>query len=375
MRFTMLETIRQYAYSQLAESGELERVRQRQAEYFTNLVESAEGEFRTNRQLYWMKRLRLEEDNIRLALDWSLNGADVSYGLRIAAAMLNYWYYNGLSAEGRRWTGLAIARMDGAPPQVRAGLLGSAGNIAYAVHEIERAKEYQQAAIELYRELGVEKRLAYALMFQAVNFAGERNEYEQSRQMAYEALKILEKLNDLPGVVQALNILGELARSVEDFDLARRVYEQSLQHAHTTGEVLRVGMLLSNLSFINYRQGRHSEALQQMVKAFQVYSALENVYYYSSGYAFIAGPLAALGEPFIAAQLLAVSEKRLLDMGAWQQPADQIQVDLYTEEVRRKLGSERFLEAWQAGSALKIEEALRLALESAASLLEKTRTA
>jgi predicted ATPase len=43
-RFGMLETIREYAAEQLAESGEREELRRRHAEFFATLAEEAQAE-------------------------------------------------------------------------------------------------------------------------------------------------------------------------------------------------------------------------------------------------------------------------------------------------------------------------------------------
>ena len=68
----MLETIREYGLEALAESGELETVRQAHAAYYLGLAEEAEPEWEGPQQAVWSERLEQEHDNVRAAMVWSL---------------------------------------------------------------------------------------------------------------------------------------------------------------------------------------------------------------------------------------------------------------------------------------------------------------
>jgi non-specific serine/threonine protein kinase len=122
LRFTMLETVHDYASEKLAASGEADSIRKQHAEHFTRLAESAEKEMRRSRQTYWFARLAADQDNLRSILNWSLNGGEVEYGLRLAAALRDYWYHNALGTEGSRWTELALASSVEADASVRAAM-------------------------------------------------------------------------------------------------------------------------------------------------------------------------------------------------------------------------------------------------------------
>src|SRR5262249_30688693 len=63
-RFTMLETIKEYGFEQLAANGEAQIVRQRHAEYFLQLAEKAEAGLLGKGQQEWMDRLETEHDNL-----------------------------------------------------------------------------------------------------------------------------------------------------------------------------------------------------------------------------------------------------------------------------------------------------------------------
>ena len=68
-RFWMLETIREYAWERLEESGEDNAIRQRHADWFLDLAEEAEPHLRGGNPKEWLDRLGADHDNLRAAGD------------------------------------------------------------------------------------------------------------------------------------------------------------------------------------------------------------------------------------------------------------------------------------------------------------------
>jgi predicted ATPase len=76
VRYGMLETVRQYAWEKLEQSGEAEEVRRRHAAFFLTLAEEAETELLGPQPVPWLERLAEEHGNLRAALSWALDTAD-----------------------------------------------------------------------------------------------------------------------------------------------------------------------------------------------------------------------------------------------------------------------------------------------------------
>src|SRR5205823_3145316 len=74
-RFTMLETLREYALERLTAQGEFERLRDWHACYYLQVAEAAEIGLRGPQQLVWLARLVADRDNFRAALECSLQRA------------------------------------------------------------------------------------------------------------------------------------------------------------------------------------------------------------------------------------------------------------------------------------------------------------
>ena len=158
-RFWLLETILAYAREHLDAAGEGAVMRERHARFFTALAESAEPELRGLEQGRALKRLRNEEHNLRLALQWGREHAadHPDVGLSLAAALGWYWYV-GRQVEGRSELKSLLAAAPTASEKTRARALQAlslslrpAGCI---VHPSPEAAQVARASVALFDEVG-----------------------------------------------------------------------------------------------------------------------------------------------------------------------------------------------------------------------------
>ncbi len=96
----MLETIREYAMAQLMASPDAAAVRKRHADYFTAMAEAAQEQLCGQQQADVLRKLDVDYDNMRAALDWSLHGGDITVGLRLAGALAKFWEVGQYLSEG-----------------------------------------------------------------------------------------------------------------------------------------------------------------------------------------------------------------------------------------------------------------------------------
>ena len=119
MRFTMLETIREYGLERLAASGEEAAVREAHAAYFLAFAEQAARDFQMGAgQRAAIGRLEEENDNLRQALAWALEQADPTTALRLTYALWRFWWIQGQSERG---AALARARAGAEPGRATGG--------------------------------------------------------------------------------------------------------------------------------------------------------------------------------------------------------------------------------------------------------------
>ncbi|WP_063041438.1 BTAD domain-containing putative transcriptional regulator [Nocardia pseudovaccinii] len=154
-RYRMLETIRSYALERLAESGRMDAVRGRQAQYLLRLAESAEAELRSAAQLDALARLDTERDNIAAALRFAVDTGAVELGIRLIAAMFWYWTLRGIHSERLHWMRAVSELQGGVPDELRAlrGVLD--GLSRYEGGAIEDGTRAVAAGLEIARSSGL----------------------------------------------------------------------------------------------------------------------------------------------------------------------------------------------------------------------------
>ena len=110
LRLRLLETTRAYALSHLAESGEVDAIGRRHAEYYCGVLE-AEADDKTSAD-DWPAAYAPDIDNIRAAMTWAFaaNG-DASIGVALAAVSAPVWLEMSLLTECHGWMGKAIASL------------------------------------------------------------------------------------------------------------------------------------------------------------------------------------------------------------------------------------------------------------------------
>ncbi|HEY8744448.1 MAG TPA: adenylate/guanylate cyclase domain-containing protein, partial [Chloroflexota bacterium] len=94
-RYRLLETVRQYGRDRLAASGEAGAVYARHAAFYLALAEELEPQFMLGGPTIGRDGLVAEIDNQRAALNWYADSDDVEAVLRLAGALLWYWFFQG----------------------------------------------------------------------------------------------------------------------------------------------------------------------------------------------------------------------------------------------------------------------------------------
>jgi predicted ATPase/DNA-binding winged helix-turn-helix (wHTH) protein len=98
----LLETTRAYARERLEESGEVERLRRRHAEYHRDLFQRADTEWPTQPTVEWLATYAPRLDDLRAALDWAFGlDGDAVLAVALTTTAVALWYQLSLPAECR----------------------------------------------------------------------------------------------------------------------------------------------------------------------------------------------------------------------------------------------------------------------------------
>ena len=233
-RLLMLETIREYGLEALSVSGELASTRRAHAVYYLRLAEDAELELGGPQQAMWLERLEREHDNLRAALQWSLEQAgDEEIGqrresaLRLCGALYMFWWTLGHWSEGRTFLERALAASEGVAPAVRAKAIYAAASLSFIQSNYERTEALSEEGLALYRELGDERGIALSLWVLG-NVAWVRGVTAKARSLLEEALALFKEVDDKEYAAYSLFSLGLLASSQGEYAKALALYEEGL---------------------------------------------------------------------------------------------------------------------------------------------------
>ncbi len=129
-RYRFLETVRQYARERLVQAGAADRLRERHFEFFFNEFQGVLPILRHHGQLPCLRRLRIEQENVRAALEWALTSPGLAEkGVELAGALFWFWTKCGLFEEGTRWLEQALAVPVHVPGSLRARALIGLANL------------------------------------------------------------------------------------------------------------------------------------------------------------------------------------------------------------------------------------------------------
>jgi predicted ATPase/DNA-binding CsgD family transcriptional regulator len=139
VRYSLLETIRQFAAARLAEFGEETATHLRLLWWALDVARSAEAALASAEWPTWASRLSGEQANIRAALSWALGGHEPEAGQQLAARLARWWIATGRYSEGGRFLGTALGIGDAAAPHLQARMLLGAAWSAYNLGDAPRA--------------------------------------------------------------------------------------------------------------------------------------------------------------------------------------------------------------------------------------------
>jgi len=236
-RFGMLDTIHEYAYELLENSGELEQVRLGHAQYYLDFVMRIEPLIRSAERIHWTMRLNQEFDNVRFILNWiSFTGSHAEIGQLITIQLGALWLTSGHLTEGRKWSSRLLEHIDSSTPDsLRAGMLWVSGGLAWAQGEREYAEANLDESVNLARKINDERLLANALLGRGL-VADTVGDLESAKSMYEESYALHMKSKDLWGATLALSWLGVIAHLENNAERATQLLDQALSMAREQGD-------------------------------------------------------------------------------------------------------------------------------------------
>jgi predicted ATPase len=365
-RFTMLETIREYALERLDASGEENEIRDRHLRYFRQFVEARIPELDGPDLPLATMRTELDLDNCRTALAWALENDAAEEGIRLAGALWRHWRFGTIAStpssgmheapgqdratEGRRWLRLALTHRNGLPvASLTEALTGIStyelmdGNPAQAGMFANELLACSQAEAYSYGSYWAHYVLAN-IGFETRHFDVAAYHFEQACELAPD---VRNPENQLSKSLSGLALAREFGGDVRG---AMTLFRQALALAQKTGNPNRIAGALTDLAGAARKLGNLDEAIDCLVQSLRMYGGQWNPYGITEALTSIGTLALQSRQPVRAVRFLAAA--------AVHPRFNEIVLNATTtlETARSQISETEFDAAWKSGQLLSWDE-------------------
>lgn len=395
-RFRMLEIIRQYGNEKLFQAGESESTRARHLDFYRQFFKQrhSQGE----NEDAWFQRVAHEADNLRTALEWSVEGGDLEAGVELAGIAWYYWYSSGATSEGRAWLQRLLEEYHD-ETHVRGKALVAKGVLAWHQGDYIEARQSAQQGIELLKGQGELRDQAEAIHLLG-HIVFDQREFEAAKELFTESMKLFSDIDERSYRLTLISDLGMVHYLQGNYDLARLAHQESLELARLANERGAIAQAMERLADLSRLEGNYKQAeweyreslriLRDLNYRSEVAGVLHNLGYIELNasdlhnarvllaeslaiqrevgnkqgmveclFAF-AGLSGLEGKTELAARLFGAAESILERIGAPLPPADQAEIERYRQLVLDALGAGAFEKALLVGRQLQLEQAIEL---------------
>jgi predicted ATPase/DNA-binding CsgD family transcriptional regulator len=364
IRYRMLETIREYAWVRLLESGETTTIQRRHAETYLAIARQEE---RTESKLFWpeittVDQLELDLDNFRAALAWcTLEAGEHETGLRLAATLAQFWQMRGYLSEAREYFENLLSISEDVSTPTQAEAYSFAGYLSIYAGDFERGAALLKNSLALYRDLDDKSGIAWQLVWLGWVYVAQ-GDLSRAKTFAEQALVMQQALGDNLGVAIALVPLGEAAYLEGNFVYAEAVFEKSLVLLRDIGNLFTVGRRLTRLGQIAYAQADLQKAAALIKEGLITCAGSGDKSGATMALAALAGIAKAWGDYERAARLLGSVEALHEISGTALWFVDRVEYERNVATVQAKPEQRALKKIWAEGRELNLEEAIEYAL-------------
>ncbi|MDX6599013.1 MAG: hypothetical protein QOE87_2900, partial [Gaiellales bacterium] len=359
-RFSMFETIREYAVELLGANKDLETLRGRHAEYIATLAEFAQPQLSGRDQVVWAQRLEAEQENVRAAIGWGLEHQPL-VAARLVAALGNFWFLHGQFAEARHWVDSTLALSD-LPAKLRISALDLAGTLRREASDYARAATLHEEQLALARAVGDSRGIARSLQRLGSN-ARVQGDYGRAHELRGEAVDRFREIeNALPDLAVALSELASTEWAVGTYERARALFAESLGISESLGDLASMASALNNLGATALAAGRAEDAREPVARALALSLTIGDVFGVACSLDCSAELEETAGHWERAASLQAASDAIDESLGVRRHPDELPAHDLRVAATRANLEESVFAAAWQKGRAMTLEQAVAYAI-------------
>jgi len=360
-RFRMLDIVRAYALERLCAGDEAESIHLAHAEYYLELGQQAEPKLKTVESAKWTSRLEREHDNLRAAINWSVENRP-EIAARLAAAIRGLWTVHGHLNEGSRQASKILTSGAEMTDEVRWKILTAYGNMSQFRGILDKAQELYGESLTVARRSGDQAQISQSLRgLGAVGYM--RDHLGAAREFISEALEISQNAGDRFGIAASLGRLGDIAYCEGNFKESHDYSKDALEIFRDLGYQEGICSKLSTVGAAAFALGDYREAHKSFEEALTIALNLDekiNIRHIMSGFA---GLATQSGDFLRAARLDGVAEGLGASVEYAIEPAEKQFRDAYLAKLKPALSKSLFDKEFAMGRAMSANEAKKLVMD------------
>ena len=279
-RYDVHELVRQYCAGHMAANPQMyAAMQQRHYAYFLALVETANEELKGSNQVEWLERLEQDYSNLRVAMEWALKNDRAAPGedraLRLPGALRWFWRMRGHFHEGRDWLMEALRQSPEKPTADRASVLLGMSLILNGLGDLGAVRPLAEKSVAIYRKLNDQPGLAEALTITGLTLVWQ-GEATLSRARLEEALTLYRNAGDRWGEAQVLYRLGSFLADYGGDRMGQVMLAESAAILEELGERYLFAGVLASLGIVETRLGDYTAARAHFERSLAISREIEH---------------------------------------------------------------------------------------------------
>jgi predicted ATPase/transcriptional regulator with XRE-family HTH domain len=356
-RWTMLDTIREYAATLLEESGDLQIARRRHADWSIQLAAIAGADLLVCRNEFaWYRKLDTEMANTRTAIEFMLESDDGAGALRLIGNAASYWTDRPYLRELLPWVGCALTRSS-EPFSDEAVLAMSLVPLATAM-----LGDFETASIEADRVLGLAQSvgsplvLGYAYYVQGA-VAEFSHQTERAIQSYEQSLEHCRAAGYLSQILMPLFEVGARKMQAGSLEEAGAILDEGLAMARQAGAEVALPFGLVCRGFVALAQDEPRSAAHHFAEGMGLAGRLRMDRILLGLLGGISGVAVAIGQPETAARLQGAMEAARRSSGV-DRISEAASVEVIQRATREQLGFDAYEALLLEGQDMSYDEAI-----------------
>jgi predicted ATPase/DNA-binding SARP family transcriptional activator len=359
-RYSMLQTIREYALEKLEQTGQVETVLRAHAQWLVDVLDAAGAAPPGWPGASSLNRLRQERENFRVALEWASNTDAFDTLARLVSALSAVWVVDGQLHEAQRWITLVLQHQDAYSGRLAAQVISAARRLARHQGKESEAAALAARALELWQEIGDPEAIGRAMVDVGFTAVSARD-LAEGRRVLEDAIRFA-RANTLSAVLPAgLNNLADFEILEGHLNAGRVLCEESLTVSAQGCALADIALI--NLAYIENLEGNTLEAISSGSQALDSALRRGDLLWVAWAAIALAWPLAEQGQLERAGQLLGAALAFLETAGAGKDWMDEVGERAVREILRERLGAQAAQTLLEEGRHVPLERAARNAID------------